>query len=102
MQQVNFTPSGYDFYCPVTGSRILSQTGVTPSPATLFVYAAEAEEFEFITGACAAINKRVRRGETGDEDHFARFCQALAKKANIVVFTQHLESTVHVGIDMGH
>lgn len=48
MQELTLHSDPTQFYCPVTGEIILNREALTPSPALLFLYLHEVNEFEYV------------------------------------------------------
>jgi hypothetical protein len=113
MQQVELDLAHDNFFCPVTGERILGPESFAPSPATAFVFTPESGEFETIQEGLAEIDRKVNTEEVMEEDpwgRFDRFCKELKGRPDIVVFSittrgmacGPVSSTVHIGIDMNY
>lgn len=109
MQEVNLVLDHYDFFCPVTGEKILWQEDCKSSPATAFIYVDEAGEFSNITSEFLEIFEEKCDFEDEDEDDglipYERFLLEIKDKSNLVVFNiADSESSimVRVGIDMNY
>jgi hypothetical protein len=113
MQRVELALDHYDFFCPVTGQRILGPEEFTPSPATAFVFPTQVDDFEFVRDEFAKIDRKMNPKKVTEEDpdgRFDRFCEGLKGYANLVVFSITTRGvacgpvawTTHIGIDMGY
>ena len=113
MQQVELVLEHYDFFCPVTGRRILGPEEFSPSPATAFVFPTQVDDFEFIREEFAKIDRKANTKKAMKDDpdgRFDRFCEGLKGYTNLVVFSittcgvacGPVAWTTHIGIDMDH
>ena len=48
MKQIQLDLAHFNFFCPVTGHQIQSEENFDPSPASLYCYLEEEENFQFI------------------------------------------------------
>jgi hypothetical protein len=102
MQKVTIECAPTDFYCSVTGDQILSESGCQPSPATVFVFVTEADEFEHIDAEYTAASEQAESHEDDDIELIDRFLLLIADK-KIIVF--HLcgqffgDPDCYIGID---
>jgi hypothetical protein len=90
MQRVELVLDHHDFFCPVTGQRILGPEEFSPSPATAFVFPTQMDDFEFIRDEFARIDRKAntRNAMKDDPDgRFARFCEGLKGHTALVVFS---------------
>ena len=113
MQQIHLDLDHPDFYCPVTGKRILGEEVWKPSSATRFLFIPEAGEFaqlspEYEEARHAAMTE-VETDATDEKEFFDCFLARL-DDAGLVVFSITTRGmacgpapeTVHLGIDMNH
>ncbi len=90
MQRVELALDHHDFFCPVTGQRILGPEEFTPSPATAFVFPTQVDEFEFVREEFAEIDREANTEGAMEDDpdgRFGRFCEGLKGYADLVVFS---------------
>ena len=111
MQEVNLVLDHYDFFCPITGEKILWQEDCKSSPATAFIYFDYSQEFPFITPELLKLFEEKCDFEDEDEDEddglepYERFLLEIKDKPNLVVFNMiDTESSImiRVGIDMNY
>lgn len=104
----------FNFFCPITGSRILGDDHFEASPATVFVYCQEASDFDSLSEPYKSIWETiVDLGEDDDscDDLWQRFCKQLAEEhPNVLIFgfTTHgmacgpVSSTIYIAIDFAY
>ena len=107
MQEVNLVLDHYDFFCPVTGEKILWQEDCKSSPATAFIYVKYSQEFPFITPDLLKIfEEKCDFEDKGDDlEPYERFLLEIKDMPNLVVFNMtDSESSImiRVGIDMNY
>ena len=111
MQEVNLVLDHYDFFCPVTGEKILWQEDCKSSPATAFIYVDYSQEFPFITPELLKLFEEKCDFEEEDENEddglepYERFLLEIKDKPNLVVFNMtDSESSImiRVGINMNY
>ncbi|MEI6204112.1 MAG: hypothetical protein WCP68_19355 [Enhydrobacter sp.] len=111
MQEVNLVLDHYDFFCPVTGQKILWQDNCKSSPATAFIHVDYSQEFPYITPELLKLfeEKCDFIFEYEDEDDglesYERFLLEIKDKPNLVVFNMNdSESSImiRVGINMNY
>lgn len=107
-----------NLYCPVTGHHILSSEHFSQSPATVFVFPVEGDDFEVLSDEFKLIDENTNPDGweddmDDDEDYpnrLERFLQAIKDIPNLLVFciTTYgmacgpTSATVYVGIDMNY
>ncbi|MEN9671965.1 MAG: hypothetical protein RL553_230 [Planctomycetota bacterium] len=111
MQEVNLVLDHYDFFCPITGEKILWQEDCKSSPATAFIYVDDSQEFPFITPEFLKLFEEKCDFEDEDEDEddglepYERFLLEIKDMPNLVVFNMNdSESSImiRVGINMNY
>ena len=109
MQEVNLVLDHYDFFCPVTGEKILWQEDCKSSPATAFIYVDDSQEFPYITPELLKLFEEKCDFEDEDEDDglepYERFLLEIKDMPNLVVFNMiDTESSImmRVGINMNY
>jgi hypothetical protein len=109
MQEVKLVLDHYDFFCPVTGEKILWQEDCKSSPATAFIYVDYSKEFPFITPELLKLFEEKCDFEDEDDDDglepYERFLLEIKDKPNLVVFNMiDKESSImiRVGINMNY
>jgi len=112
MQIVNLDLSHFNFYCPVTGQLISNDELFEESPATVFSYIDEVQEFQKIVPDLEEIWKKIEDEADEDDfpwDLFEKFAGKI-KNDSIVCFQittrgmacGPVSSTVRIGINMDY
>ena len=107
MQEVKLVLHHYDFFCPVTGEKILWQEDCKSSPATAFIYVDYSQEFPFITPELSKLFEEKCDFENEDDglEPYEKFLLEIKDKPNLVVFNMiDSESSImiRVSIDMNY
>ena len=111
MQQITLTLDHGNFFCPVTGQKILWQDNCKSSPATAFIHVDYSQEFPYITPELLKLfeEKCDFIFEYEDEDDglesYERFLLEIKDMPNLVVFNMNdSESSImiRVGINMNY
>ena len=106
---------GYSFFCPVTGKQIIGPEHFEASPATAFVFSADANDFDHLASELQPIWDAILDGEDEDDedfdgDQFETFREKVKDMPNLVLFglTSHgiacgpVSSTVFIAIDFAY
>jgi hypothetical protein len=109
MQELRLELSHLDFFCPVTGQRILSYESYAASPATVFTYLDELGDFEDVIPEFRTLFDEV---QDDIDDHGAAFegFKNRVENDSIVCFSittrgmscGPASSTVRIGINMDY
>ena len=122
MQKIEVELDQPDFFCPVTGQRVLGEEACTPSPATVFVYIQDENVFHFVREDLRPSAEEIETDDGDDENDGVETgpdgqprlrrpfdaMQAALPHPSIVDFVIRTSEiacgptslTVHVGIDM--
>lgn len=85
MQKVTIECAPTNFFCPVTGQPIVSESGFQASPATVVVFVSEADAFEHIDPEYGAASREAALPTNDDSSVIERFLDLIADRP-IVVF----------------
>lgn len=116
MQEIDLHLDHHDFFCPVTGKQILSEDDSNSSPATIFIYVDDFDNFAEIRQDFQRLyeekcNIEFNVGQEKDGlPSLKRFMKHFDDIPNLVVFKitnsgiacGPLSSTVHICIDMNY
>lgn len=104
MQKITIECAPTRFFCPVTGQPILSESGFRASPAVVFAFVSEADEFGYVDPEYATASQQASSRALDDTSIIERFLHLIADR-RIVVF--HLggqfigDPDCYIGIDFG-
>jgi len=112
MQVVSLELDGFNFYCPVTGIRILGEGAHQTSPAVAFTYIDEVGELQDLSPELQEIRDRVVQESGPDDSAWDRYQKfvALISDDSIVCFEitvcgmacGPVSSTVRIAINMNY